>query len=158
MKKFKIIAGIMWAFLCLVLVLVLFPGLNSFSGSFARLPFMKINPNYSGGEVVNHIISANYVTDIRKPVFDGLTGQRKRGFVQIDWRGKIPDVINDTIDYDMDNKADFRIHIFKDGSSTEIEPINKKIGKVLVSTPTSYGWAVRVEVQSSAPTPEFPLP
>ena len=60
MKKIKIIAGIFWAFLCMILILILFPGLNSFSGSVARLPFMKINPNYSGGEVAKQIVSDNY--------------------------------------------------------------------------------------------------
>ncbi len=147
MKKLKIAGGIFWAFLCLILVLVLFPGLNSISGSFARLPFMKLNPNYSGGEVANHIVTTNYTRDIRKPVFDGLTGERQRGFVQVDWRGTLPDKLFDTIDYDLDNKADFRICISKSQSKTEIEPVNDRVGKVLVSTPTSYGWVVRVEVK-----------
>ena len=60
MKKIKIIAGIIWALSGLILILILFPGLNSFSGSAARLPFMKINPNYSGGEVTKQMLSGNY--------------------------------------------------------------------------------------------------
>jgi hypothetical protein len=147
MKKIKLISGIMWAFLCLILVLALFPGLNTISGSFARLPFMKINPNYSGGEVAWSSKSMHYTKDIRKPVFDGLTGERRKGFVQVDWRGDIPDILNDTIDYDLDNKPDFRIHISKSKAKTEIEPFSNRVGKVLVSTPTSYGWVVRVEVE-----------
>jgi hypothetical protein len=147
MKKIKIIAGISWAFLCMIVIIILFPGLNSFSGSAARLPFMKINPNYSGGEVIRQIASDNYKIDIRKPVFDGLIQERKHGFVQVDWRGNIPDEIADTIDYDLDKLADFRILIMKKENKTEITSFNRKVGEVLISTPTSYGWAIRVRVQ-----------
>jgi hypothetical protein len=146
MKKVKSLSGIVWALLCLIIVLVLFPGLNAISGSVARLPFMKINPNYTGGEVASSIASVNYTKEIRKPVFDGLFGEKRKGFVQIDWRGNIPEILNDTIDYDLDNNPDFRIHISKTGAKTEIEPVNNRVGKVLVSTSTSYGWTVRVEV------------
>jgi hypothetical protein len=147
MKKVKIIAGISWAILCLILILILFPGLNRLSGSAARLPFMKINPNYSGGEVTKQIVSDNYSIDIRKPVFDGLMKERNHGFVQVDWRGNIPDEILDTIDYDLDNIADFRILIMKKENKTEISSFNRKVGAILISTPTSYGWAIRVNVQ-----------
>ena len=142
------IAGIFWAFLCLILILILFPGLNSFSGSAAKLPFMKINPNYSGGEVARQIVSDNYTIDIRKPVFDGLIKERKSGFVQIDWRGNIPDVIIDTIDYDLDNIADFRIMIMKKTRiKLSLPPLTDKVGPILISTSTSYGWAIRVKVR-----------
>jgi hypothetical protein len=147
MKKIKIIAGTVWALLCLLLILILFPGLNSFSGSAANLPFMKINPNFSGGEIAKQIILGNYTIDIRKPVFEGLIKERKIGFVQIDWRGTIPDEIADTINYDLDGNADFRIRIRGGVQLAEINSFNCKVGKILISTPTSYGWAIRVEVQ-----------
>ena len=50
---------------------------------------MKINPNYTGGEVAKQLISEDCTLDIRKPVFDGLFKESKNGFVQIDWRGNI---------------------------------------------------------------------
>lgn len=147
MKKIKIIAGTLWALLCMILILVLFPGLNGFSDSAAKLPFMKINPNYSGGEVISRIGTENCNVDIRKPVFDGLFGEKRSGFVQVDWRGTIPDEIVDTIDYDLDSIADFRIHIIKSTMKAELKSFNGKVGKIIVSTPTSYGWAARVEVK-----------
>jgi hypothetical protein len=147
MKKIKIIAGTIWALSCMIVILILFPGLNGFSGSAARLPFMKINPNYSGGEIVKHLPSGNYSLDIRKPVFDGLIKEKKRGFVQLDWRGNIPDMILDTIDYDLDSRADFRILIIRSQNKTEIDSFSSRVGGVIISTPTSYGWAVRVEVR-----------
>jgi hypothetical protein len=146
MKKIKIIAGITWAFICLILITILFPGLNSFSASAAKLSFMKINPNYTGGEVTKELISASCTLDIRKPVFDGLFRERNRGFVQIDWRGNIPDEIVDTIDYDFDKRPDFCILIDRAKSKTVLDPINSKVMDIIISTPTSYGWAVRVEL------------
>jgi hypothetical protein len=147
MKRIRILAGTIWALLCMILILILFPGLNSFSGSAAKLPFMKINPKFSGGEVTKQIISENYSIEIRKPVFDGLIKERKNGFVQVDWRGNVPDVINDTIDYDLDNLADFRILVNRSQKITEINSFNSKVGEIIISTPTSYGWAIRVEVK-----------
>jgi hypothetical protein len=146
MKKLKIIAGTTWAILCLLLVLILFPGMGSLAGSLAKLPFMKINPNFSGGEVAKHIPHENYETVLRKPVFDGLTGERKRGYVQVDWAGSIPSEIRDTIDYNSDGSPDFFISIDTTLQSTVLTALNGKVGKIRISTPTSKGWSVRVNL------------
>ena len=147
MKKIKITAGIIWAFAGLILILILFPGLTGFSKSLSLLPFMKINPNYSGGEVAFSEIQPACTLVVRKPVFDGLLKERKHGFVQVDWRGKIPEKINDTIDYDMDSIPDFIININSASSNTMLESFNKQVKDINVSTPTSYGWAVRVNIE-----------
>ena len=144
MKKVKIIAGISWAFLCLILIIILFPGLNSFSLSVSKLPFMKLNPRYTGGEIANQVISKSCTLDIRKPVFNGFLKERNSGFVQLDWHGTIPDIIKDSIDYDYDGKKDFYVLIDRKNSKTVLEPIDRKVKNVLISTPTSYGWAIRV--------------
>jgi len=144
MKKVKIIAGITWAFLCLIMILVLFPGLNSFSGSVSKLPFMRLNPRYSGGEVAIHIIAESCTLDVRKPVFNGFFRERNKGFVQLDWRGTLPETINDSIDYDNDGINDFELVVNTKDSKSVINPFNKKVKDIILSTPTSYGWAVRV--------------
>jgi hypothetical protein len=147
MKKIKIIAGITWALAGLILILVLFPGLSSFSASASRLPFMKINPNLTGGDVARQMVSGGCTLDIRKPVFDGLIGKRKNGFVQLDWRGNVPETIKDTIDYNNDGISDFSVIINRKDSKTELASFNPLVKKVDVSTPTSYGWAIRVELK-----------
>jgi hypothetical protein len=147
MKKIKIAAGMFWAILCLLLILVLFPGLNNFSSGVSRLPFMKINPNLTGGEAAEQIVMKSYTLVVRKPVFDGLIGKKKQGFVQIDWRGDLPDIISDTIDYNLDNKPDFVINISRSASSTILKPLNPKVRKVGISTPTSYGWSARIKIE-----------
>src|SRR5665811_141963 len=111
MKKVKIIAGISWAFLCLILIIILFPGLNGFSVSVSKLPFMKLNPRYTGGEIANQVITEKCTLDIRKPVFNGFLKERNSGFVQMDWHGILPEMIKDSIDYDNDGKKDFCIEV-----------------------------------------------
>jgi hypothetical protein len=146
MKKIKIITGIAWAVLCLVLIIVLFPGLNSFSASASRLPFMKINPNYTGGDVAKEIVSEGCTLQIRKPVFDGLIRERKKGFVQVDWRGIVPEKITDTIDFNFDKVPDFIVIIDRKMPDTELFPMNSSVLRIGKSTRTSYGWAIRVEL------------
>jgi hypothetical protein len=147
MKKIRIIAGITWAFIGLFLIIIFFPFFNTFSSSVAKLPFMKINPNYTGGEIAQTFVMESCTLVIRKPVFDGLLRERKNGFVQIDWRGIVNEEIADTIDYDFDSKRDFIIHVNVKNSKTDLEPLNNKVTGVNVSTSTSYGWAVRVNLK-----------
>ena len=146
MKKLKIIAGLVWAFLCLVLIIILFPGLTGFSASLSKAPFMKIHPRYSGGEVEKQIISEGCTLDVREPVFKGLISDRKNGFVQLDWRGTVPDEIRDTVDYNLDGTPDFYVLVDTKTQKTEIKPFNSKVKNVGISTPTSYGWAVRINL------------
>jgi len=144
MKKVKIIAGISWAFLGLILIIILFPGLNSFSVSVSKLPFMKLNPRYTGGEIANQIVAESCTLNIRKPVFNGFLRETKSGFVQVDWHGTVPEMIKDSIDYDNDGKKDFCIQVNRKKSKTDLKSFNSKVKDVIISTPTSYGWAVRV--------------
>lgn len=146
MKRIKIIAGVTWAFAGLILIIILFPGLNGFSRSLASMPFMKINPNYTGGELAFSDSLPGYKFEIRKPVYDGLWKERQNGFVQLDWRGDIPEKISDTIDFDRDGKNDFYISINTKTPETVLLPINDKVESLNVSTATSYGWAVRVNM------------
>lgn len=144
MKNIKIIAGICWAIAGLILIIILFPGLNSFSVSVSKLPFMKLNPRYTGGEVAKQLITDKCTLDIRKPVFNGFLKERSSGFVQMDWRGTIPELIRDSIDYDNDGKKDFCIEVKRTKQESALEVYNNKVKKILISTPTSYGWAARV--------------
>ena len=144
MKKVKIIAGICWAFAGLILIIILFPGLNSFSASVSKLPFMKLNPRYTGGEIASQMINGSCTLNIRKPVFNGFLKDRKSGFVQVDWRGSLPDLINDTIDYDNDGNEDFCILVERKESKTDLVSFNAKVKGFVISTPVSFGWSVRI--------------
>jgi hypothetical protein len=146
MNKIKMTAGIIWALICLLLMIILYFGLGNFSAGMARLPFMKINPNFTGGEIAQQRIMDCCTLMIRKPVFDGLLGERRKGFIQMDWRGKIPEIINDTIDYNMDKSPDFVIAINRSESSVNLVPLSPKVRDVAISIETSYGWSARVNI------------
>jgi hypothetical protein len=147
MKKLKIIAGVSWALAGLILIILLFPFLNSFSSSAARLPFMKINPNYNGGEIASRVESEGCTLVVRKPVFDWLIGEKKNGFVQVDWRGKVPERISDSVDYNLDGIPDFLIKVDRNSFKAELVPLNPLVTRIEISTQTSYGWAVRVGIK-----------
>lgn len=144
MKKLKITAGILWAIIGLVLILILFPRLNSFSKSASKLPFMKINARYTGGVVAKQIIEDKCTLNIHIPVFNGLFKERRTGFVQLDWHGAVPEIIKDSADYNNDGLTDFRVLINRSTSKTEFQSENHKVNGVIMSTKTSYGWALRV--------------
>jgi hypothetical protein len=144
MKNVRIIAGICWAVAGLILIIILFPGLNSFSVSVSKLPFMKLNPRYTGGEVATQLISEKCTLDVRKPVFNGFLKERNSGFVQMDWHGIVPEMIKDSIDYDNDGKKDFCIKVNRTNQESALDVYNDKVKRIIISTPTSYGWAVRV--------------
>jgi hypothetical protein len=146
MNKIKMTAGMIWALVCLFLMIILYFGLGNFATGVSKLPFMKLNPRTSGGEIAQQIAMDNCTLMIRKPVFDGFIAERKKGFVQIDWRGDIPGTINDTIDYDMDNSADFVIGIIIPDNKVNLVALNPKVRDVAISTSTTYGWAARINI------------
>jgi hypothetical protein len=149
MKKIKLIAGIIWAFLGLALIIILFPKLMEFSKSVANLPFMKINPIYSGGDIAFRTIQQGCTLAVHKPVFNGLIRERNTGFVQVDWKGRLSEKLVDTIDYDQDAVPDFCVSIDTKESNTKLVPLSRETEGVDVSTPTSYGWALRVRLNRS---------
>jgi hypothetical protein len=108
---------------------------------------MKINPRYSGGEEAFTELMPSCTLVVRKPVFNGLLKERKTGFVQVDWRGKIPEIISDTIDYNLDRSPDFVVRINTASENSELTPISGNVEDINVSTPTSYGWALRVNLK-----------
>jgi hypothetical protein len=146
MNKIKITAGIIWAIGCLLLMTILYFALGNFSAGFAKLPFMKLNPTCTGGEISQQIVMDDCTLMVRKPVFDGLIREKKKGFVQIDWRGNIPDVIDDTIDFNLDKEPDFIIRIDKSKPDAILKALNPKVRNIDVSTSASYGWSVRVNI------------
>jgi hypothetical protein len=146
MKKILTILGYIWAGICLLTVLIMFTGLDSFSKQLARLPFMKINPIYSGGEVIKKIETSDYTIELHEPVFESLIGESKEGFVQMEWIWKdtMPESVRDTIDYNNDNKNDFIIHIKTGSKEIVLEKIEEKVQDVDASAMTQDGWIVRI--------------
>jgi len=146
MRYIKYTLGTIWAAIALILILILFPGLRTISEGLSKAPFMKIHPMYTGGEIIDSVKKSNRTIYIHRPVFNGLIKERMLGFVQIDWHGNIPNVINDTIDYNKDTIPDFIINIDTRNNITDLKKISAYVYDCGVSTQTSFGWVIRVNV------------
>ena len=112
MNRLKSILGHTWAILALPIMLATFMGLDYWAKSLAKITDVKISPWFSGGEIIRTLVHENYKTILHRPVFDGLFGERKEGFVQVNWvplGENLPPVINEEIDIDGDGTNDFHI-------------------------------------------------
>ncbi|MBN1812029.1 MAG: hypothetical protein JXA14_09360 [Anaerolineae bacterium] len=114
MEKIRPVLGyIMAVFSCLISAAIL-PAIATLSEPFITATGLTISPNYSGGEVVQTIDHGAYETHVHRMVFDDtLIGERKEGFIQVDWTplDALPARIDEEIDADGDGQADFRVEL-----------------------------------------------
>ena len=131
MKAIEIIKsglGYTWAALCLVMVLATFIGMNFWANTLAQGTGIQVSPHYTGGEVRRSVDHGQYLTLLRRPVFDGLLGETSEGFVQIDWVPKdqqsLPTLIEEEFDIDGDGTGEFSIRL--DTVAARADLIKKK--------------------------------
>ena len=114
MKIMKAIYGYILAMLGVPLVLF---GLMAPRGGLGELFIsatgLTLSPWIDGGKVVQTIDHGTYQTHVHRMVFDALIGERKEGFVQVDWLppDALPARLDEEIDADGDGQADFRIEV-----------------------------------------------
>jgi hypothetical protein len=150
MKKLMIFPAYLWAAICILLIPVTFIGNNGLAKHLARLPFMKINPVYSGGDL-------NYTTDhdglvimVNNPVFEALIGESRRGFVQVAFscQPELPATIEEAIDYDKDGLDDFNVNIDTGSGETTLQPLNKDVLSLNTSSRVKDSWVIRVNLHN----------
>lgn len=149
MKKLLTIPAYLWAIACLLLIPVTFIGNQSFAVKMAKLPFMKVNPIYSGGEIADSVVDAELKTTIYEPVFESLIGESKKGFVQVKFSSPtdtLPLIIKREIDYNFDKTIDFSLEINTSTGETGMTAFNKLVMDVAVSSKVNEAWVVRVEL------------
>ena len=149
----RVVGGLSYLYggLLVAAILLMFVGLDKWSLQLSRFPFMKIHPRYAGGGIAETIDAGPQKWVIHQPVFDGLVGPRKQGFVQVDLTcsGEIPDVIERTIDYDRNGEADFLVRIPNiKGRAPEIVSYSGKVNGLEQWARTEDGWIVRVVIQA----------
>jgi len=131
MRKLKSFVGYTWALTALPLVLATFIGLNTWAKSLADITGVKISPWHSGGEVARVIRHDGFKTAINEPVFRGLIGERKRGFVQVKWTPdegrRLPAMVDDSIDLDADGTTDFRVRLDTKTNEAQLDPYNPAV-------------------------------
>ncbi len=146
MGRLKSILGYTSAVLAFFVVPATFLGQNYFSSKLVSATGIKVSPRFTGGEVIKTVDHKTYTTLIHRPVFDGLIGERKDGFIQIIWEGRNgwPQVIEEKIDYNGDNVEDFSIGIETktgNGRLTVYNPSVVGIGQTYV---LKSGYAARI--------------
>jgi hypothetical protein len=152
MSTVRKILGYGWAVLAIPLVLAMFFGLNSWAKLLAQSTGVQVSPWMNGGEIVRTLPHAGYETRIHRPVFDGLLGPRARGFVQVDWVAlppaiRLPDQLEEQIDYDNDGVTDFGIQLDTQANRATLRPRQTNVlgsGRVMV---LKDGRVVRVDLK-----------
>jgi hypothetical protein len=150
MKTLRTIPAYLWAVICVLLIPAAFIGNNSFAKQLAKLPFMKINPIYSGGEIARVTGDSALKITIYKPVFEALIGESSEGFVQVKFEGDslLPEFIQKELDFDNDGVQDFKLAINTKTNNTQFDAFNKDLIDLGISTKVKDYWIVRVEVKN----------
>ena len=84
MKKILSAFAYIWASLGTLIILVAFIGMDSWQQLSLNLPFMRVDPQYSGGAIVDSVVRNNLKISIHENVFPGVFRRSGNGFVQID--------------------------------------------------------------------------
>jgi hypothetical protein len=150
MKKLLSIPAYLWAIACLLLIPITFIGNDSLASQLAKLPFMKVNPLYSGGEISDSINAPELNIYIYKPVFEAFIGESKEGFVQIRFSsaGNLPDIISKSIDYDKDGINDFDVNIDTRNGETQLKHFNPLVTEMEISSKVKEDWIIRVGLKN----------
>lgn len=142
----------LWGAIIPLVVVALFFGLDQWSWFLAKFPFMKIHPRYSGGEISITIKESDVQYTIHNPVFDGLIGERRGGFVQIDIHvldnGAYP--LNQEFDYDQNGIPDFGLLIeSSDNNAPKLISDSPLVEGLAGWAMTSEGWIVRIAINNT---------
>lgn len=149
MRKILTIPAYLWAFACFLLIPVTFVKNDAFAKQLATLPFMKVHPIYSGGEVDRTYEKDSLLISVNTPVSAVLLGDRKQ-VVQVSFSkpGHLPGMIDQTIDYNLDGNPDFRVIINTANGETNLTPIDQNVKSLWLSSRLKEDWVIRVNLRN----------
>lgn len=146
MKRVIAFFAYLWAGVSIILLLSAFVNMDSYQMLLMKLPFMRLDPEYSGGEVAFCNVNNGDTLKIHEPVFSALFGESKDGFVQIDIITDKESSIN-IVDYDNDGNNDFILA--RDNGHFSIDPCNAMNDyEIKGHTYLDNGWLIRVGLQN----------
>jgi len=125
MAKLESFLGYSIAVLSGLIAIITFPAIGALAEPFITTTGLTLSPNYTGGEVKQMIDHGGYRTQVHRMVFDDtLIGERKEGFIQVNWTplGALPARIDEEIDADGDGQADFRVEVNTANKETTLTP------------------------------------
>jgi hypothetical protein len=124
MKTLRAILGYVIAGLSVpIVIFVLMTMMNEDAvNSVVEATGLTLAPSISGGEVVQTVEHGIYRAEVHRMVFDGFLGQRREGFVQVDWAplDNLPAQIEEEVDADQDGRADFKVQVDTAGGSATL--------------------------------------
>lgn len=140
MKKIISYIAYLWAGFCFLLLLSIFVKMESYQNLLMKLPFMKVDPLYTGGEIHHSVTVDSCTLNIHEPVFSALIGESKTGYIQVDIKS-----VNDlpqkyTIDYNLDKHPDF--DLFSENGQFRAVSLNGKSYQVVRTCKTHEGWYI----------------
>lgn len=150
MPRLRTVLGYTWAALAAPLVVAAATQAVFLGGALAGRTGVKVSPRFTGGEVALVKDHGAYRTSVHRPVFDGLFGERREGFVQVDWEPvtALPESIREEIDVFGDGASGFYITLNTADGRAGYE--NKPPGVRGNPKPARLrsGWAIRIKVRN----------
>lgn len=149
MKKLLSIPAYLWAVACLLLIPVTFVKNDAFAEQLAKLPFMKVHPVYNGGEFNREYSKDDIDIAVNKPVGTTLFNNPHKRVVQIMFSasGRLPEMIDQTIDYNFDNTPDFKVRINTQNGQTDLMPLDHYVKSLRASSAVKETWVIRVNIE-----------
>ncbi len=149
MKYALKIAGYAWVVACMVVVLATFIGNDYFSGKLASATGITVSPRFSGGEIIRNVDHGAYKTLIHRPVFDGLIGEQRDGFIQIEWHPvtALPPLIEEAIDFTGDGTEDFAFRLDTAAGRGALTPRNPSVIALEMLVKVNQGWVARFQLR-----------
>jgi len=150
MKKLQATLGHTWAILAIPLALATLLGMSFWSQRLVAVTGLTVSPWLTGGPVVRTIEHDGYRTAIHRPVFDGLIGQTREGFVQIAWSARqgLPPRIDEEIDLDGDGQADVRVELDTTSGRAVVTPYAGQVLGLEGAYQLEDSWVVRVRLRN----------
>jgi hypothetical protein len=150
MAKIKSILGYTLAALSVPIILLTFMGMGTWMNLLVSSTNVQISPWFTGGEVTRVVDHDRYQTQIHRPVFDALIGERKEGFVQVDWtpKGFAPAQIDEEIDYNGDGAIDFRVQWNTAAEEATVTPYSPEVIGFEGAYQMESAWVVRISLEN----------
>ena len=114
---------------------------------------LEHSANWTGGEVVQTLEHGAYRTEIHRPVFDALIGERQKGFIQVGWAPleALPAHIDQEIDADGDGQVDFRIELDTATHQATLTPYTSQVIDLQGVYKLGESLAIRVGLRNPRP-------
>ena len=150
MQKLKAILGYVWAALLIPLVLATLFGMGSWMEVLVSGTGLTVSPWFSGDVVARTVEHDGYETRIHRPVFLALIGERREGFVQVDWGplDALPAQVDEEVDFDGDGQADFRVALDTASGQAVLTPLTEYVLSLAGTYRLDEAWAMRAALKN----------